>query len=137
MEPEDLWGDLPVTEKMETPVSVLRAQAEILTAKTNGELVGRVVTGRNQHGEIEHDLRIVAPVLGNYSTTVVTVNHDGLLYPAQVTSDVTGSWQEIGSALDGAGLKELIGRALKSSMVHRTIAALLVQVREETDDIPF
>ena len=126
-----------MTEKMETPVSVLRAQAEILTAKTSGELVGRVVTGKNQHGEIEHDLRIVAPALGNYSTTVVTVTHDGLLYPADVASDVEGSWREIGKALDGEGLKELIGRALKSPMVHRTIAALLVQVREELKDVPF
>ena len=136
MAPEDLWGELPATEKIETPVSILRAQADILSAKTKGELAGRVVTGKNQHGEIEHDLRIVAPALGNYSTTVVTVTHDGLLYPAHVSSDVEGSWREIGNALNGEGLKELIGRALKSSIVHRTIASLLVQVRE-ANEIPF
>lgn len=145
MAQDDLWGNLPQVEQMETPLSILRAQARLLKTKTNG----RVVTGKDFQDDIEHDLRIVAPALGNYSTTVLSVIHDALLYPASVAANTSGSWGNIGKAIDGPGLKELIGRGLQSPIVHKTIAALLAQSRDavkpdreaaepdDEDNIPF
>ncbi len=130
MAEEDLWGDLSVAEKIETPVSILRVQANLLKAKTRGLLEGRVVSANDNDGTFVHDLRIVVPSLGNYSAMILEVQHRKFLYPASVISTTSEKWTAVGDANNSEDFKDLIAKVLRSPEVHRIVAALLAQVSD-------
>ncbi len=51
----DLWGSLPLPEKIKTPYTILQEQAEFLSDKTNGILAGYIRRGdpQKRYGVLE------------------------------------------------------------------------------------
>jgi hypothetical protein len=134
MEPNNLWGDLPLEATVKTPVSILKEQASLLTKATNGVLEGQV-TSNNSGADINLRLRIIAPALGQYAFSILVVSHKIFLYPAQIT-DLANS---VAYHCDNEeGFIGVVGKILKSPAVHSAIASLLAQSRSsDNDDLPF
>jgi len=81
----DLWpadfgkaSDVP-------PIVVLREQADLLSKKTTGEILGEVTTGTSGQ-DINHWFYLVVPRLDNYRYHLLTVKHSVGLYPAEILS---------------------------------------------------
>lgn len=124
MSEENLWGELPIEEKIETPASILRMQGIALNKATKGMLDVRVVQG-NWQSDLTYEFRIVAPVLGNYSATVLTIRHPMAMYPLGIASEalMNGSKQ----VSDLSEFKETLKEILQSETVRRTVSGLLAQ----------
>lgn len=124
MSEENLWGELPIEEKIETPASILRMQGIALNKATKGMLDVRVVQG-NWQSDLTYEFRIVAPVLGNYSATVLTIRHPMAMYPLGITSEALMRGNKTVSDL--SEFKETLKEILQSETVRRTVSGLLAQ----------
>ena len=122
---ENLWGKLPIEEKIETPVSILRSQAVALNKATKGLLDARVAPMKAE-GELCFEFRIVVPSLGNYSATILEIRHEMALYPVSIFADGIGGY----AAADGNQFKEVLKTILQSELVRRTITGLMAQARD-------
>lgn len=125
MPSDDLWGELPIREKLRTPASILREQAAILEKKTDGLLLGRV---RREVTEETFSmyLYIVAPALNNYSYRVLGVDHQIELYPLEVFDFATGDEFD---CQDESAFKAQLKEILSSDSVRKVVIGLLAQVR--------
>jgi len=83
---EDLWPADLAKEKVQTPVSILRAQAGHLGQKTSNLVEGRVDTLARE-GRIYHRFLLVAPALDNYSYELFRISHEATMYPIIVEED--------------------------------------------------
>lgn len=151
---KNLWGELPKTETIRTPYTILKEQASILSEITNGLLIGEVINSQNDKFFVKI-LRIKAPSLNNYTYSVVEVQHLIQLYPVfikNLTSEpITKATALIDSLrfdvripglLEDQGYKKYVseeefenalGQILSSKEVKQVISALLAQIQA---DIP-
>ncbi|HYP05551.1 MAG TPA: hypothetical protein VER03_04880 [Bryobacteraceae bacterium] len=116
----DLWPEIP-TEKLRTPVSILREQAALLGQKTQNLLEAGVSTTTFE-GSFRHSFFILAPSL-DYSTELFTVEHRIELYP------VFGIANGIRVRMDTED--QFIGWIriqLSSDATQRLVQALLAQI---------
>ncbi|WP_446009506.1 hypothetical protein [Candidatus Electrothrix sp.] len=120
----DLWGELPDVEKIKTPFVILKEQAELLTEKTDGLLVGEVEQLKTA-GEFECTLDIVAPTLNNYHYTLIYLHYDMTLYPLNLSSGENPSV----SCSDEDEFKKELGKIFKSQETQNIISKLLAHVR--------
>jgi len=119
----DLWGDLPDVPSIRTPEMILVEQAEIITKRTQGLLLGQVKKAVSASGTINVELQVKAPYLNGYTYGVVICRYKVLaLYPAEVISD--GTSQECGN--EAALIDELAIR-LKSERTRNAIQSLIAQ----------
>ena len=122
-----LWGELPVDIKIETPLSILKAQAAILSKVSGGLLEGKVSKYENREYQLSHELQIVVPALGNYSLAVVSIQHQITLYPVTVYANLENKeW----ACDDAEELKEQLGFILQGESVRRAVGALLAQAND-------
>ena len=147
---QDLWGDFSGLETIRTPYIILKEQADILTKKTNGLLMGEVnfsqvkqieSLGLNfgEPGQLNKNqlfvafLRIKAPSLNNYTYSVVKVQYpiteQG--YPVLVNSLVDENWQR--HCASEEEFQNALREILSSEQVKKVISALLSQIHA---DIP-
>ncbi len=136
---KNLWGELPLTDSVRTPLIILREQATLLTQKTNAILEG-VVT--NQMVKQSFDtflpfgpsktfraaLSIEAPALGGYVFQVLQVSYELALYPVEVEDVVNRKHYECS---DFTTFEEVLGSILSSEAVHQAVGMLLAQSRSE------
>lgn len=130
---ENLWGKLPVDDKIATPVSILRQQGAVLSELTGGLLTARVTsTPVSMSGEslIMHAFAIVAPALSNYSVEVLRVFHAPILYPAKVRPMLV-EVPRLDEVADESGLKAKLTEILQDEKVHAIVRSLLAQVRDD------
>lgn len=80
---ENLWGELPEVVKVRTPKQILLEQAAQLRDMTGGKLIGEVVD-QSSGANFNLTLNVVAPVLNNYSFTILTISHTIHLYPLTI-----------------------------------------------------
>src|SRR5205807_3389682 len=123
MNTENLWGDLPKSGDLRTPVSILREQATILGDQTNNVLVGDVITTK-RGGNIVSEFEIVAPALDNYRVTVLTISHDMTLYPLLVIRHLGGSNVQ---CPDETSFIAVLKETLPGKRVHQIVNSLLSQ----------
>ena len=123
MNTENLWGDLPKSGDLRTPVSILREQATILGDQTNNVLVGDVITTQ-RGGNIVSEFEIVAPALDNYRVTVLTISHDMTLYPLLVIRHLGGGNVQ---CTDETSFKAVLKETLSGKRVHQIVNSLLSQ----------
>lgn len=124
MATDDLWGELPDVEKIKTPFVILKEQAELLTAKTDGLLIGEVT--QNQVGQgFQCTLDIVVPTLNNYKYRVLSLVYKMILYPLNLTP---ANKQSVSCSNENEFKKEL-GKILQSQEVQNVISKLLTHVR--------
>lgn len=127
MPSDDLWGDLPIGERLRTPVSILREQAAILEKKTDGLLIGRVVN-EPMEGTFLLYFSIVAPALNNYTYRILQVEHEIELYPLEVFDPVTGNDY---TCEDESAFREKLKEILSSEPVRNAVIGLLSQIRSD------
>ena len=76
----DLWPIINLDTSGETPLKILLEQAEVLSQKTKGLVIGNVLT--NPKGNlIFHTFYLVAPMLNNYRYSLMDVVHSAMPYP--------------------------------------------------------
>jgi hypothetical protein len=84
----DLLPDNFGTETATPPVAILREQAEHLTKRTSGLVLGRVSTTQ-KGGKLVQRFILEVPSLDDYAYELFTVQHSILLYPAELRHAVT------------------------------------------------
>lgn len=130
---ENLWGNLPVNDKIATPVSILRQQGAVLSKLTGGLLTARITStpvSMNEESLIMHAFAIVAPALSNYSVEIVRVFHAPILYPVKVRPMLV-EVRNLDEVADEAGLKSKLTEILQDEKVHAVVRSLLAQVRDD------
>jgi hypothetical protein len=119
----DLWGDIQ-TEKIRTPVSILREQAALLGPKTQNIVEAKVDT-RSERGDFYHYFTLVVPALDNYKYNLFAISHDIRLYPVLVQSEGTQLTNE-------QTFTEWLGRKLTSAETRKLISSLIAQATQAT-----
>lgn len=84
MPQEDLWGDLPKVEKLRTPLVILKEQAELISDKTEGLLVGEISQQQQSADAFQYLFKLIAPTLNNYSYSVLSIKHNIGFYPLNI-----------------------------------------------------
>jgi len=121
----NLWPDELVLDPDVTPKSIMLRQAQVLTEKTRGRVVGEVSTkvlGR----DFTHTFYLVVPGLDNYRHFLLRVRHSiEQVYPVKVfftESDDTG--REVTAE---AQFYEAMGRVLQDGRTMHVVRSLLAQ----------
>lgn len=90
----NLWPLDAIKVDVRTPLDILRAQAGQLQQASQGLLESQVNTTETEKG-VAHQFDIIAPALGNYRHTIMTVRHSGdMPYPVQIQSIADVSYEE-------------------------------------------
>lgn len=83
--PDDIGTDL---DSIETPLAILRQQANFLSQRTRNIIVGQVRTnlkGASQNNDkFKYSFRICAPILDNYTHELFNLAHDVIIYPLEL-----------------------------------------------------
>lgn len=129
---KNLWGELPNTETLRTPYSILKEQASILSEITNGLLIGEVNSYPKENLFVMI-LRIKAPSLNNYTYSVVEVQHKIQLYPVFVMNLASDENQGFNQCSSEEEFEKALGQILSSQEIKKVISVLLAQIQA---DIP-
>jgi hypothetical protein len=123
--PDLLPDDFGTETTLQPPVAILREQAEHLTRRTGGLVIGTVETVRSGNGLL-HRFRLLVPTLDDYVYDLFVVEHGVFLYPLNINSGIPG-------VLDRRNLQspEVFESALREffsfAEVKRVVAALKAQ----------
>jgi len=126
MSEENLWGELPPEAQIETPASILKGQAAVLTRLSKGVLEGRVITQR-MGDVLVHDLRVVVPLLENYAASILRVQHGINIYPLDFHDLLSG---RDFVAYDVTVFRRELEVTLQSERVRNLLAVLLAQAND-------
>jgi len=121
--PEDFWPEI-TPGKMATPVALLREQAGLLGQKTRNLVVGEVRSGQKGE-EFTHNLNLVAPALGRYTYTALTISHGIALYPVAIQNRVRQTRPFVVRSEEE--LKDALKDILSSEEMKHLIEALIAQ----------
>ena len=128
---KSLWV-IPDIKGKRTPYSILSEQADALRGSTDGLLVG-FVDRASHEGKFLSTLKISVPQLGNYTFSVITVEHDINLFPVRVFSQFDGNpftYADPNNLMnDEAALEAYLEKVLTSTEMQKAIGSLLAQVR--------
>ena len=125
MTTDNLWGEFPERDQIESPTSILKTQSRILTEKTDYSLQGRVVSSSD--GETMFaEFSIRAHSLNNFEIALVRITHDLFMYPVVLT-DLLRTDEEPKDCLDADAFKQELSIILQSKRVKRVISSLLAQ----------
>jgi hypothetical protein len=119
---EDLWPSDFGTAFTTTPVELLKAQAQLLSQKTNNVLQADVKSEVDGEGDFLHSFDIVAPALKQYRYTLFEIWHGVHLYPVGVVGEKV-------RLDDESELKEFLRKKLSSDDCKRVVNSLLLQSR--------
>ncbi len=139
----DLWGQLPVPEKIKTPYTILLEQAQILRDKTNGILIGSVkrgnplITGFSMGREREELAKeyftvffsVNSEIIPNYTYTILIIRHPVQIYPLTVKDEVNDIAYECKTESD---LIDALGITLSSNKVMAVLGGLISLSNSET-----
>ncbi len=80
----DLWPEGIETNRVKSPVTILREQGSLLGQKTKNLVQAEVMEASGQHNEFVYSFFIVAPALSHYRYKLLTIRHDVGLYPVKI-----------------------------------------------------
>ena len=127
---QDLWGELPVTETAQTPVTILREQAALLEKKTENVLQENInISAHDSKFRARFD--IIAPSLDDYSYRVLSIGYPVFMYPLQIFEEVTGAVARVRECRDEESFVQALGEILSHPRIKRVVTSLLVQSRED------
>ena len=124
--PENPWeGVLEEAQQIRTPKAIFKEQALLLTQQFRPKLMGNLKVRRDSGGSVMMDLNAVAPMLQNYTVTLVTASHGAGLYPCEINSP----WVENSSAMlfTPDALEKQLVLLLKTSELRRIVASMYAQ----------
>ena len=125
---KDLWGPPLVEPEDSAPVRLLKAQADALTERTKGRVVGSVAEDA-MDGTAWTSLYAVVPALDDYRHKLLTIGHPLVVADPEDPSPLT-----VCDPLDDGAIKKLsgarefeewLGRVLSSPKIHNVIQNLL------------
>lgn len=122
---EDLWGDLPEHEDIETPYDILSQQATALYQKTTYKIKGDVE--REHYGsDIVIQFRIVVPSLNNFQYDLLRCVHSATaIYPVTVRDE--GSGFPTYKCESPSDFKGRLAAIFASPRVRKALSSLLAQ----------
>ncbi|MBM4038919.1 MAG: hypothetical protein FJ290_10430 [Planctomycetes bacterium] len=121
--PGDFWPTIRAP-KLRMPVGILRQQASALGRKTKNIVIAKVVS--DQEGKnFVHALELVAPVLGNYTYVVLTVQHPISVYPMRVIDHLRDD--QVREARTEEDFMGILREILSSAEMKRLLEVLLAQ----------
>lgn len=126
-----LWPSFGAIQSIITPKMILKEQAVFLENVTSGYINTEIITSPHPTllNKVSHVLKITAPVVENYSTAVVQVDHDMIkLYPLTVTSRIK-AMPVAYTAADQDEYLALLKRVFEEKETLETIQSLLAQSR--------
>jgi hypothetical protein len=126
-----LWPSFGAIQSIITPKMILKEQAVFLENVTSGYINTEILTSPHPTllNKVSHVLKITAPVVENYSTAVVQVDHDMIkLYPLTVTSRIK-AMPVAYTAADQDEYLALLKRVFEEKETLETIQSLLAQSR--------
>lgn len=139
----DLWGPLPDASNTEIPEDVLTQQAQVLTDKSEGLLVGDVTRletdsqdysygrGKRRHNDpqIELSFDIIVPRMDNYTYRLFLIRYNMVrLYPVTIVYSHDG-WEEEYCA-DTAELRGALRNLFRHQDTQRVISALKAHAQD-------
>jgi len=138
MAADDLWGEIPNRDTAKSPLVIVKEQAALLEAKTNGELRGVAHARRVDGGGIKVRLGIEAPSADNYYYGLLEFECDPVeVYPLQIF-DLTA---DFGYHVENVQeFKARLSAVFGSPKVKRVISRLRAVSTEEwpkEDEVPF
>ena len=122
---QSMWK-IPDVSKIETPVAIMRAQADALTNLSDGLLLGTVdATGSGS--DIKYEFKIIVPNLNRYTFSVVLYNQKiTALFEGMMYSYASAKRYQVTNLQNfTAYLEEVLG----SPEVTNVVASLLAQAR--------
>jgi len=123
--PDLLPDDFGTETTLQPPVVILREQAEHLSRRTGGLVLGTVEASRVGN-TLWHHFRLLVPTLDDYVYDLFAVEHGVFLYPLNLHSGIVGVQSRFNlenpEEFEDA-LRELFGQA----EVKRVVAALKAQ----------
>lgn len=122
---QNMWH-IPDVSNIQTPVSMMRAQADILTNLTDGLLIGSV-DAAGSGPDIKYEFKITVPNLSRYVFSV-------LLYNQKITSIFVGSMyvyatQKRYHVAGQESFRQALSEVLSSEEITDVIGSLLAQAR--------
>ncbi|WP_332862689.1 hypothetical protein [Janthinobacterium svalbardensis] len=130
---ENLWGYIPGAASMATPYSILIGQGKLLSDHTGGQITG-YVQKTTSSGEFSVDLFLRVEQLNNYRYHLLRVQHSVELYPLYMTP--SGKKSSI-ACFDEEEFKRELKVILSGDSTMKIIQALLAQIRDDVEEIPF
>jgi hypothetical protein len=121
---DDLWGKLSDVEEIKTPLVILKEQAELLTEKTDGLLVG-IVSQKLSGERFLCFFNIVVPTLNDYNYRLLALSYGIEVYPLNLTA----ANKPLVECSDEDEFKKELGKILKSQETQNVISKLLMHVR--------
>lgn len=123
----NLWPPFDDIPEIRTPKTILLEQAIFLEKSTQNLLKVEVTSKANQVSGKEviiHRFKIIAPFIGNYSFTLLTIEHDIFVYPAKV---MFGLISQSYSVNNEGGLYQVLADIFKHDKTTEIIYKLLSQ----------
>jgi len=139
---ESLWGNIPELNEIETPMKILREQAEILSERTGGKLEAKVIprwkgTSRDGVGEEKHnddlkelniDLAITSPNLEKHFVNVLRISHQMQVYPTTMVNFLIYPFEYL-TANSADEFKAHLGKVLSSEELKEEIKEMLIKTK--------
>ena len=120
----NLWGSFEDLPTLDTPLSILKDQANHLAMATSGILIGEVDSLSLGAARFTYELDIVAPALNGYRYTAVRISHDIELYPVKVDSP---GLEDVVICEDEEVFAMILHECFTSPKIRKVIASLLAQ----------
>ena len=127
MSVENMWGEINDPVNQQTPTSILREQAAILSQMTKGVLIGSLEPEPTNNNALVYNFAVTAPAINNHKFLILTVQYSITIYPLTLTDRTTQVQRQcLNEEAFTANLKNI----LSSLQVKRVISALLIQSRD-------
>ena len=126
----DLWPeDIGHGAETVTPLSLLKEQAAALGRKTKNVVMGKVLPAEGffsnlPPGWFEYVFNIVAPVLGDYSYSLLAIAHPVDFYPVRISAGE--------DLLDGLSREDKPQLLTKKSLLKKPVPAIIQADSQES-----
>jgi len=126
----DLWAP-SIDMANVSPLSILKAQAEMLREKTAGLLDPLVETTMDARGLITHELFVKAPLLFDYAVPLVAVWHrDDGVYPVEIEK-FERIFRRSGRCVSTEQFAERLAELLQHDTMVAQLNSLIAQCNEK------
>jgi hypothetical protein len=132
----NLWPVEQITLHVQTPLTILRAQAEHLRQLTKDVLRGEVETQRGNDGWVQHWLFLTAPALSFRQRVLLAAHQEEMVYPARLEADCflpespTTTMERQPLAATDKEFLDAVAEVFRSRQVRALIQSLLARCNE-------